>query len=150
MRARVVEAFDCQPVGFLSVFHLECCVAIETLVFLEHAEGHKALGGNIRFVTRAVCFLVRLSRQIQTPIEPIFALITPFLVLPFVVSRLLPVGRLLVAALLTFSQRPSFGVHLRTAYTTVGGDPFVVEVHRGSLFGCRHLILIKRFFFKRL
>ena len=56
VRARVVETFDRQPVWFLAVFDLEFRVTIETLIFLQHAESHKSLWGDIGFVARTLCF----------------------------------------------------------------------------------------------
>jgi hypothetical protein len=137
--AGVVETFDSQPVRFFAVFNLEGRVAIETLVFLEHTESHKSLWGDVRFVARAVRLQIRLSRQIQTPVEPVFTLIRAFLLFPFVISRLFSVGRFLVSTVLTFSQRPTFGVPIRTADATVGGHSFIVEVHWRSL-DFRHFI----------
>ena len=148
VRSGILDPFYCQSVGFLAVFYLELRLTIKAFIFLEHAEGHKPLWGDVRFVARAVRLLIRVFRQIKTPVEPVFTLIGAFLFFSFVIPGLLSVDRFIVAALLTFAQRPTFGVHTRTAYTTLGGDPFVVEVHRGSL--CRHLILIKQCFFKRV
>ena len=137
MGAGVVETFDSQPVRFFAVFNLEGRVAIETLVFLEHTESHKSLWGDVRFVARAVRLQIRLSRQIQTPVEPVFTLIGAFLFFSFVIPGLLSVDRFIVAALLTFPERPAFRVGFRTANTTICVSPFVVEIHRCSLL--RHL-----------